>query len=42
MICADVRLAESWGMSARQEKITFADMCAAGVLDPGYCSDYQL
>jgi hypothetical protein len=42
MICADVRLAESWGMSARQERITFADMCAAGV--PGilvYCSDYK-
>jgi hypothetical protein len=26
-------------MSARQEKITFADMCASGVLV--YCSDYR-
>ena len=41
MICADVRPAESWGMTARPEKITFAQMRNSGVRAIlVYCSDY--
>jgi predicted RNA-binding Zn-ribbon protein involved in translation (DUF1610 family) len=41
MICADVRPAESWGMTARPEKITFAQMRNSGVRGIlVYCSDY--